>query len=343
MRKIKALWPNQALILVCRQGLGEFFLKTRLVDEVHEIKKGESESYRRVSELLGRHSIERVISPHESLRTAFFARSLKARQKISFAKGWNIFFYDTRPRKKVFHPEALRQLGLLQHFDSELQKNLEALAPTTPASTVDEEGRLPAPPEWASMSLRPFYETQQQEVLALLAKWNLSLETLKKSVALFPGSVWATKRWTEEGFIQVGQSLSQQGVPVLVMGGPGEEALCARVAQHIPHSVDLCGKTRIFESALLLSQAAGVVGNDSASMHLAATSETPSVVIFGPTVLEFGYRPWQAQVYLVEKQNMECRPCGKHGHKLCPLGTHACMKKIEKEEVLAKVKRILSN
>ena len=81
MKKIKELWPDQKLILVCRKGIGEFFAKTGIVDEVFEIKKGDGESYRRVLESLKSTSVNKVISPHESLRTAFFVRQIKAQEK----------------------------------------------------------------------------------------------------------------------------------------------------------------------------------------------------------------------------------------------------------------------
>jgi heptosyltransferase-2 len=341
MKKIKALWPDQKLILVCRKGVGEFFSKTGLVDELYEIKKGDAESYRRVLAALEKTSVNKVISPHESLRTAFFVAKIKAAQKISFHKFWNGLFYGSRIQKNYELPDAIRQLSLLQNFDQTLASHIESYPAQHQAYKKDAVGKLSAPPSWASMSLRGFYNQHQKDIESVLQRLGLTLESAAKSVALFPGSVWATKRWTEEGYIQAGQKLSAQGVQVLIMGGPGEEELCARVAGQIPQSKDLCAKTSIFESALILSKLAAVVGNDSASMHLAATSETPSVVVFGPTILEFGFRPWQEHVYVVEKQGLECRPCGKHGHQKCPIGTHVCMKDIGKEEVLAKLEGVL--
>jgi len=341
MKKIKVLWPDQKLILVCRKGVGEFFSKTGLVDEVLEIQKGDAESYRRVLTALQQTSVNKIISPHESLRTAFFVRKIKAQQKVSFHKAWNGFFYGVRIRKNYELPDAIRQLSLLQNFDQDIASKIESYSAQHQAYKKDPSGKLSAPPRWASMSLRGFYDQHQKDIEAVLQRLGLTSEKAAQSVALFPGSVWATKRWTEEGYVQAGQKLSAQGVPVLVMGGPGEEELCARVAKQIPQAMDLCAKTSIFESALILSKLAAVVGNDSASMHLAATSETPSVVVFGPTILEFGFRPWQEHVYVVEKQGLACRPCGKHGHQKCPIGTHACMKQIKNEEVLTKLEGVL--
>jgi len=341
MKKIKEMWPDQKLILVCRKGVGEFFAKTQIADEVFEIKKGDAESYRRVLAALNSISVNKVISPHESLRTAFFVSKIKASQKIAFHKVWNGLFYGMRIRKNYDLPDVIRQLSLLQNFDESLKNNIASFTANNQAYKKESSGKLSAPPSWSSMSLRGFYDQHQKDIEAVLQRLGLNPEKAAKSVALFPGSVWATKRWTEEGYVQAGQKLSAQGVPVLVMGGPGEEELCARVAKQVPGAIDLCAKTSIFESALILSKLAAVVGNDSASMHLAATSETPSVVVFGPTIIEFGFRPWQENVYLVEKQGLGCRPCGKHGHQKCPIGTHVCMRQIEKEEVLAKLEGVL--
>lgn len=337
MKKIKALWPEQPLVLVCRKGVGQFFAQIGVVDQVLEIKKGEAESYRQVLKTLKSLEIEKIISPHESLRTAFFVQKLKAKRKVGFQKSWNGLFFNERVLKNYDLPDAIRQLSLLQNYDENLKQDIAQYRREGKPYAVGGQGQLAAVPAWSSMSLRAFYDERRSEIPALLEKLSLKEASLQKSVALFPGSVWATKRWTEEGFVQTGQTLAAEGVSVLVMGGPGEEALCQRVTEQIPGALNLCAKTSIYESALILSTLAAVIGNDSASMHLAATGEVPSVVIFGPTVLKFGFRPWQNQVAVVEKEGMACRPCGKHGHKACPLGTHACMKEITKDEVLAKL------
>ncbi len=341
MKKIKELWPEQELVLVCRRGVGEFFAKTGLVNEVLEIQKGDGESYRGALKKLQHMQIEKIISPHESLRTAFFAWKITAKEKISFAKPWNGLFYGVRVKKNYQLPDAIRQLSILQNHDADLKSKVDTFAAEGKPYAVAADGLLAKTPGWASMNLCGFYDNQRADIEVALAKAHLEKAVANKSVALFPGSVWATKRWKEEGYVQAGQKLSAQGVPVLVMGGPGEEELCARVAKQIPGARDLCAKTSIYESALILSQLAAVIGNDSASMHLAATSGAPSVVIFGPTILEFGFRPWQDHVAVVETQGLACRPCGKHGHNKCPIGTHICMKQISKDEVLEKLRGVL--
>ncbi|MBO9666381.1 MAG: glycosyltransferase family 9 protein, partial [Bdellovibrio sp.] len=189
-------------------------------------------------------------------------------------------------------------------------------------------------PQWASMSLRKEVLAMTDIYASLKQRYDLKAVDEGKAVLLFPGSVWATKRWTVEGFVNVGRKLQEEGFQVYVMGGPGEEVLAEQVAAQISGSISIAGKTAIIESAQIIARARLVVGNDSASTHLAAMCETPLIAVFGPTVLEFGFRPWSAQSYVAQKENLACRPCGKHGHKVCPIKTHVCMKNLPPEQVL---------
>ncbi len=341
MKRVKQHWPQDKIILVCRKGLGSFFLKTSLVDEVIEVTKGNSESYSLALEKLSAHQINCLLSPHESLRTAIFCSKIKAQKKISFKKAWNFLFFSERIIKNKKLPDAIRQLSLLSTSDTDLHKKVLSYSENNNAYLKADNGLLSAPPDWASMSLRADFLKLKDEVDILKNKF--ALKDLHKVILLFPGSVWATKKWTQTGYISVGQALAAQGFEVVVMGGPGEENLCEEVANKIPNALSLAGKTSIYESVLLIANSALVVGNDSASAHMAAMCETPSVAVFGPTIIEFGYRPWSAKSYLVESKELACRPCGKHGHKQCPIKTHECMKHISAKEVLEKIDYALSN
>ncbi|WII72015.1 glycosyltransferase family 9 protein [Bdellovibrio sp. 22V] len=305
-----------------------------MVDQVFEIEKGNKDSYAKIVEHLRFVEVDNLISPHESLRTAFFCTQIKANHKIGFDKGWNFFVFSKRNKRQLQLPDALRQLSLLKSEDPQLEKDLVEYLSFEKPYAPKEHGLLSAPPKWASMSLRHQVLELGDIYTSLKSKYSLRGFEEGKAVLIFPGSVWATKRWTEEGFIETGRALQKKGFQVYVMGGPGEEALAEKVAAAIPGSESLAGKTKIIESAQLIARAALVIGNDSASTHLAAVCETPLIAVFGPTVLEFGYRPWSADSFVVQKEGLKCRPCGKHGHKVCPIKTHECMKGISAEEVL---------
>lgn len=342
MKKTKELWPEEPVILLCREKLGDLFLQLGLVDEVLEVRKGDRGTYRRATERLRDRGLARVICPHQSVRTALFVASLAIPLKIGFASWWNGFAFHRRVPRNGKLPDAIRQLSLLAADASELAENIRQYGSSQRAYLRDEEGVLSAPPSWASMSLREKILARSADVTRVAQQWGLS-GLRGKMVLIFPGSVWATKRWTEEGFAEVGRRLREHGAEIFIMGARGEEEICSRVAGAIPGARNLCGSTSLLESAILLARADLLIGNDSASAHLASLAETPTIAIFGPTVIEFGFRPWADHVFLVEMKGLACRPCGPHGHRQCPRGTHDCMKGISPGDVLAPAEKILGS
>jgi heptosyltransferase-2 len=342
LKRCRELWPDHRLGLVCRKGVGGFLLKTGLVDELYEVQKGNSASYEDALKKIKTYEVDNLISPHESLRTVIFCSRIPAKKKISFYKFWNFPFFQVRQKKPQGVPDSLRQMSLLEFQDPNLKNQICEYINLGNPFLPDVHGQLPAPPSWASMSLRSRVLKDEKVFADLKTKFSLGFYDSKKVVLIFPGSVWATKRWTAEGFMAAGQALHKRGCQVIVMGGPGEEELAEKVAQGIPGYFSWAGKTSIYESSQLFAIAALFLGNDSASTHLAAVCETPLIAVFGPTVLEFGYRPWSAESYVVEKQGLHCRPCGKHGHKECPIGTHVCMTSISAAHVVERAQFIMN-
>jgi heptosyltransferase-2 len=88
-----------------------------------------------------------------------------------------------------------------------------------------------------------------------------------------------------------------------------------------------------------MTKAEALICNDSGLMHLASVAGLPTVAVFGPTTIALGYRPWQNQARVVERE-LFCRPCGKHGHVRCPLNTHECMKSISESQVLKEFRKV---
>jgi heptosyltransferase-2 len=155
-----------------------------------------------------------------------------------------------------------------------------------------------------------------------------------KTIALAPGARWNTKRWPLENFIDVAKALDADGFRILLIGGPGEEAICSELAARsgvMP--LDFSGKLSLSESAALLSLCALLITNDSAPLHMAEAVGTPVVALFGPTVREFGYYPLLPESVAIDIE-MSCRPCSRNGARPCPLGTKACLVAIEPGSVI---------
>lgn len=318
--------PDIPLGLVCRKGIGSSFLRLGIVDHVWEIQKGNNKSYDQIRSQLQNYKIHYLISPHTSFRTTLFCWRLNADKKISFAKLWNFFIFQKRIKWPGQFPEALRLLHLIKDESPDLQQHWRTLPAPHHYIVKNKQGYLPPPPDWAD----PFASLSVEKVESLREELKISERfPFENFVVLFPGSVWATKMWKKEGYIQLGQKLVRAGEQVLIMGGPEEKALGDEITAQISGAINLCGQSALLESLLILHRAKLVIGNDSSSSHMAALMGVPVVSIFGPTVLEFGYRPWARSTKIIEKEGLSCRPCGLHGHRLCPLGHHACMRTLD--------------
>lgn len=325
---LKRQFPDCEISLVCRKGFGSLYKELKLVDKTYEIQKKDKASYQAAQKQLQAWEFDLLLSPHESMTSALFSRSIRAKTKIGFHKWWNFLFFDRRVKKNLVLPDSIRQMSLLQEQDTNLKNQILQFHKQDLEWQKAAHDLLTPVPDWAS------------PLVNLPDTWNVlqaKFDLPARAVCLFPGSVWRTKQWTEEGFREVGEKLQAQGRSVLIMGGPGEEELADRIAALIPGAKSLAGRTSQLETLLILSRADVVVTNDSAGQHLAALVGAPTVSVFGPTVLEFGFRPWNSKALIVERKALACRPCGKHGHNQCPIGTHECMKSITATEVLQKI------
>ncbi len=112
---------------------------------------------------------------------------------------------------------------------------------------------------------------------------------------LIPGASAAGKQWPISSFLEIAARLhSMTGWKGIVCGGAEDcklgEVLCQQPNRAI---TNLAGKTTIADLVTILLHARIVVGNDTASIHLAAAVKTPAVCILGGG--QFGrflpYRP----------------------------------------------------
>jgi heptosyltransferase II len=322
IRRIRDWDPQTPITLACRPGLGEFFLQSGLVNEVIEIDKRSGPGRRQAMQKIWAQEWDVVFVPHESVRTALWMSKVRARRaKIGFRKWWNWFFYSMRVSKPMEYPDALRQLSLLTPLDGRLGEmfgDIDALRSPESQSPVDfSSDKIP---DWASMTL--------------------GRSGGGKRIFFAPGSVWNTKRWKAKGYEALAQLLLERGFSIELVGSPAERALCDQIAAAVPGVINHAGQTTLGGLVGLFAHGAALVCNDSGAMHAAAVAGLPTVAIFGPTVLSLGFRPWQNRAMVIQRP-LICRPCGKHGAQVCPIGTHECMESISPAEVLAAVESLI--
>ena len=184
----------------------------------------------------------------------------------------------------------------------------------------------------------------------LSAKMTESAEELSASLDIFgkrllaiaPGANWITKQWEQEKYSEtVKILLLSEFEGVLAFGSAGERVLCGEICSEIGVKAhNLAGETDIGTAAVMLGKCGLYIGNDSGLSHLASAVQIPSVVIFGPTVREFGFFPFRNRSAVVER-DLYCRPCTHIGNNRCPKKHFRCMREISVENVLEKISSIL--
>ncbi len=157
----------------------------------------------------------------------------------------------------------------------------------------------------------------------------------RRHVALVPGAGFFTKSWPEERWRELLLLLLPRvEEPVLLLGGPAERELGARLAALAPGRItNLCGACTLDESARHVAEARFVICGDTGLLHMADAASVPGVALFGSTVRELGFFPIGSTLRVLEHP-LECRPCSHVGRHACPLGHLDCLRSLAADLVL---------
>jgi len=122
----------------------------------------------------------------------------------------------------------------------------------------------------------------RQRVADLLARIGMAA---KSFVVCVPPTRWPTKVYPPRHWQVVIRELATR-CPVVVLGGPGDTALCAQACEGISSVHNLAGQTSVSEMVALIAAARGVICSDSAAKFIAPAVSTPAVALLGPTRVE---------------------------------------------------------
>ncbi|HUO85029.1 MAG TPA: glycosyltransferase family 9 protein, partial [Thermoanaerobaculia bacterium] len=105
---------------------------------------------------------------------------------------------------------------------------------------------------------------------------------VSRPILLAPGAGQARKQWPVGRFAALARRITDRGLPVMVVWGPGEECLARAIAERVP-AVTMAPPTSLAELAWLLRQARLLVAGDTGPLHLADALRTPVIGLYGPT------------------------------------------------------------
>lgn len=290
------------------QGL-PFIQKTWVWDK----KEGKVRSLFRLIRELRQYEFRAVFNLHRHFNSGLITALMKAPAKLGFKQNPLSFFFTHKIEHHIPHVVN----GNAWH---EVQRNHQLLHAYDPSIPLEHDAKR----------LRPHLPVQQKNFDKVASYQE------KPYVVVAPASVWFTKQWEEEKYRELVEQLSQS-FQVLLIGGPDDHALCERVKSQ-SLAINLCGKLNLLDSAALMKNAQRVFVNDSGPLHLASSMNAKTTAFFCSTITDFGYGPLADDAIMLESPTkLECRPCGLHGHKACPLGHFRCSKNIEVQTALETV------
>ena len=269
----------------------------------------------RLSKELCHNNYDLAVVPHRSFRSALLVRMAKIPRRIGF----------NRSSGKFFFTDVVRYVPTLHEVD----RNAKLLEPLGVHSQEREFPQL--------------FPSRQDDEIVDRFLLNHGITTVDRVVGVAPGTIWNTKRWLQERFIEVIKQLTADNLSVVLVGGSDDAEVCRQICEGSSSSrvYSAAGTLSLLQSASLIKRCRVLLCNDSAPMHLAVAMHTPVVSIFGATVPEFGFAPYGKYDVVVEIKGLPCRPCTIHGGDRCPIRTFDCMNKISSDMVYEKVLEVL--
>jgi heptosyltransferase-2 len=166
---------------------------------------------------------------------------------------------------------------------------------------------------------------------------RVGLEVDQHLVVLAPGSAHASKRWPVRHWRRLASELARRGFHIALVGGAADRVVAAEIAASAgSRAASAAGELDLQASGALVRRAMVTISGDTGPMHLATAVNTSVVALFGPTVEQFGFFPYQAEAVVLQR-DLPCRPCTSKGGPRCPLDHHRCLEEILPEEVMQRL------
>lgn len=162
-------------------------------------------------------------------------------------------------------------------------------------------------------------------------------------IGIAPFAQHQGKIYPLEKMEKVVELLSLQPNTQILLFGAGEKEMAV--------INDWCSRYPHTQSAKQLGGMAGelkrmaqlnvMLSMDSANMHFAALTHTPTISIWGATHPYCGFLGWQAKDSVVLQAELPCRPCSAYGNKPCLRGDYACLHAIAPEHVVETINQLI--
>ena len=283
----------------------------------------------RLASQLRRRRFDTVIDMHGGPRSGWLTLATGAPQRIGYAiPGREWMYTRSVPRPRDLRPRhsVVNQWDLLEAVDG---WNGSAPDPARDSVEMAPNGRA------------------EQNVAERLTQVGVLPEHELIVIHVTAGNRF--RQWPEEAFVRLIVGLTANPARrVIVSAGPSDRAAVARIVRDARGRLDAAHSARIVdfgdfdlaELRALVTRSRLFIGGDTGPLHIAATTATPVVGIYGPT-LPVRSAPWRNPTYATESLGVEglaCRPCDQ---RQCAPGDFRCLTTLKSDDVLAAAERLL--
>lgn len=148
------------------------------------------------------------------------------------------------------------------------------------------------------------------------------------------GSKWKNKKLHDDALIALMRQAEESAEVrfLVIFGNEEEKAFAEKLLALFPHNAMAAGSLSLPLWQALMRHVDGIIAVDSAALHFAGTTQTPSFSVFGPTSAQI-FKPIERQHYAYQGK---C-PYGRNFHKQCPIlrtcPTGACIRALKGDEL----------
>jgi len=151
------------------------------------------------------------------------------------------------------------------------------------------------------------------------------------------------RRWPKEYFVELGKKIIKDlsGGQVLIFAGPEERELSLEIKKKLGKSAILADGYSLGEAAAIIGKCQFFIAGDSGMGHIASTTKTNLILIFGPSNYKRAAPQEKKNIYILkEKCSYPCDLISLRRYDKDR--AHSCLKKITPDLVFNKILKIIS-
>ena len=277
---------------------------------------------------LRRARYDAVIDFHGGPRSSLLAFATGARERVGYTIAGRSWMYTTRvPRPRGHRP---------RHSVENQWDLAEALVPDLGRPTRAQD----------PVEMREDAETARRVERRL---HELGIAASDEIVVIHVGAGNEFRRWPEPSFAEVAAALASQrpNRRIILTTGPAQAARAEDVRRlavgrgAAAGAISVACDVSLGELRGLVARARLFLGGDSGPAHIAATTATPMVVLFGPTTPAV-WGPWRGDAAATERVDVGALPCRPCDQRVCEPGDFRCLRGLSPASVLAAAARAMA-